>query len=173
MSVKRMIFKRNLARLFVGKWSLIGIIVLLVAAAFVSTACYEEDMTVSIDQRIPPTFTLSGSGNLAFFGVWEVARENQNRLPSERDGDKDTILWQIWPSGLSPDEKVVRRLPPISYGSVPAGFVQKVPRDGAPPDLVENKIYEAGGPASNANGGFVWFTIKGGKVLKVDAPGGN
>ncbi len=107
-----------------------------------------------------------------FFGVWEVALENQRRRPSERDGDKDTVLWQIWPNDLSPDEKVIRRLPAITYGSVPTGFIQRIPKDGRPPVLIEGKIYEAGGPASNANGGFVWFTVKSGKVVKVDAPGG-
>ena len=172
MNGKETIIKPNSVRLSFGNWSLSGTILLLVAA-FVFTACYEEDMIVSISQHTPPTFSLSGSGNLAFFGVWEVARENLNRLPSERDENKDTILWQIWPNGLSSDEKIIRRLPPITYGSVPPGFIQKIPQHGAPPNLVEGKIYEAGGPASNANGGFVWFTIKGGKIVIVDAPGGN
>lgn len=147
--------------------------ILLLGAVLFWTGCYEEDMKVFVNQHVPPTFTLSGSGNLAFFSVSEVAPENQVRVPFERNGDKDIILWQIWPNRLSPGEKVIRRLPPITYGSVPAGFEQKIPQDGVPPNLVEGKIYEAGGPASNANGGFVWFTIKGGKVLKVDAPGGN
>jgi len=138
-----------------------------------SIACYEEDMSISIDHKLPPTFRLSGSGNLAFFGVREVALENQKLIPSQRDGDKDVVLWEIWPNGLSSDEKIIYRLPSITYGSVPTGFVQKVPQTSAPPDLVEGKIYEAGGPASNANGGFVWFTIKHGRIKKVDAPGGN
>jgi hypothetical protein len=148
-------------------------LILLFAFVCVATACYEDDMTISLDQGTPPTFKLSGSGNLVFFGVWEVSEENKRRIPSERNGNDDTILWQIWPTGLSRDKTVVRRLPPITYGLVPAGFVQKTPQDGAPPNLVEGRIYEAGGPNTNANGGFVWFTIKGGKVVKVDAPGGN
>ena len=167
-----MTVKRHWKSLSLANSSL-SVTTLLLLAAFVFSSCYEEDMTVSIDERNPPTFKLSGSGNLAFFGVWEVAPENQHRRPSGRDGDKDTILWQIWPNKLSPDEKVIRRLPAITYGSVPAGFVQKIPLNGAPPVLVEGKVYQAGGPASNANGGLVWFTIKSGKVLKVDAPGGN
>jgi len=129
-------------------------------------------MIVSFDQKVPPTFRLSGSGNLAFFGIWEVAVENQTKAPSQRDGDKDRPLWQIWPSGLTPDKKAVRRLPPITYGLVPEGFVQKVSEEGPPPNLMEGKIYEAGGPASNANGGFVWFSIKEGEIMKVNAPGG-
>jgi len=172
MNRKEKILTRNPVCFSLGNSTLNGTILLFVAVFFF-TACYEEDMTVSIDQRIPPTFTLSGSGNLTFLGIWEVAKENQNSLPSERDGDKDKLIWQIWPNGLSPDKRVIRRLPPITYGSVPPGFVQKTPQDGAPPNLIEGRIYEVGGPASNANGGFIWFTIKGGKVIRVDAPGGN
>jgi hypothetical protein len=148
-----------------------GIVLFLLV--FVFTACFEEDMEISIEDRLPPTFKLSGSGNLAFFGVWEVSLDNQRRVPSERDGDDDTVLWQIWPNGLSSDARVLRRLPPITYGTLPAGFIQKVPETGAPPSLVEGKIYEAGGPASNGRGGFVWFKIENGRLLKVAAPGGN
>jgi hypothetical protein len=172
MKEPEMINKRN----WVGLWfhisRVVGAIFLLLAV-FMLSACYEEDMEISIDQRVPPTFKLSGSGNLAFFAVSEVAQENQHGVPFQRDSNKNVILWQIWPDGLSADAKVIRRLPPITYGSLPAGFVQKVPRNGSPPELMEGKIYEAGGPASNANGGFIWFTIKGGKVVKVDAPGDN
>jgi hypothetical protein len=145
----------------------------LFLTAFMFGACFEEDMNISLEDQLPPTFKLSGSGNLAFFGVWEVSTENLKRVPSERDGDKDSLLWQIWPNGLSSDAKVLRRLPPITYGSLPPGFIQKVPETGAPPALVEGKIYEAGGPASNGRGGFIWFKIENGKLLKVVAPGGN
>jgi hypothetical protein len=147
-------------------------LLLLLTVTFLS-ACYEEDMTVSLDGRNPPTFSLSGSGDLVFFTVSEVAAENLTLLPAQRDGDKDTLLWQIWPSGLSDDAKRISRLPQITYGIVPAGFEQKAPRQGLPPPLVEGKIYEAGGPATNANGGFVWFKIEGNKIIKVEAPGGN
>lgn len=173
MKAKEMTVKPHWKRLPIPNSTLSVITILLLLAAFVFSSCYEEDMTISIDERNPPTFKLSGSGNLAFFGVWEVAPENQRRLPSERDGDKDLLLWQIWPNGLTSEEKVIRRLPAITYGSVPTGFVQKTPLNGAPPALVEGKVYEAGGPASNANGGFLWFKIQAGKIVKVDAPGGN
>lgn len=146
--------------------------ILLLVSLCLFIACYEEDMTVSVGEHTPPTFRLSGSGNLAFFSVSEVAKENQHRIPFERDSDKDTVLWQIWPDGLTSEARVVRRLPPITYGVVPPGFIQKVPSEGAPPALIEGRIYDAGGPTSNANGGSVWFTIQKGKVVKVNAPGG-
>lgn len=143
-------------------------ILLLVLAVIFFSACYEEDMTVSLDGRTPPSFNLSGSGDLVFFTVSEVGAENQNLLPAQRDGDKNTLLWRIWPNGLSSDAKRISRLPQITYGVVPEGFEQKTPAEGPPPPLVEGKIYQAGGPASNANGGFVWFKIEGTKWVSVE-----
>ena len=132
----------------------------------------EVDMTVAVDKRNPPTFKLSGSGDLIFFVVSEIAPENQRLFPAQRDSRKDILLWQIWPSNL-PDEDVrVRRLPPITYGTLPQGFIQKIPEHGEPPPLTEGKIYQAGGPNSNANGGFVWFTIRNGEVIRVMEPSG-
>lgn len=145
---------------------------MLVIIALGLSSCYEDDMTISVGEQSPPTFKLSGSGNLMFFAVWEVHAENQRRSPFDRDGNKNTLLWQVSPDDLNSHAKVISRLPPITYGSVPTGFMQKVPESGSPPILIEGKIYEAGGPASNANGGFVWFTVRSGRVVKVDAPGG-
>jgi hypothetical protein len=169
-----MMFKQNLGKSSEGRCSFNSATkkILLLIPFIVFIACYERDMSVSVAEHLPPTFKLSGSGNLAFFSVSEVAKENQHRIPFERDSDKDTVLWQIWPDGLTPEAKALKRLPPIIYGVVPPGFRQKIPSEGTPPSLIEGKIYDAGGPASNANGGFVWFTIKKGKVVKVDAPGG-
>ena len=154
-------------------WSVARRTLLLLLTVIFLSACYEEGMTVSLNGRTPPSFNLSGSGDLVFFTVSEVAAENQNLLPAQRDGDKNTLLWRIRPSGLSSEAKRISRLPQITYGVVPAGFEQNNPAEGPPPPLVEGKLYQAGGPATNANGGFVWFKIEGTKVVRVDAPGGN
>jgi hypothetical protein len=42
-------------------------------------------MTVAIDGKNPPAFDLSGSGNLNFFIVSEVAPENQEQTSAQRD----------------------------------------------------------------------------------------
>ena len=129
-------------------------------------------MTVAIDGKNPPTFYLSGSGNLDFFIVSEVAPKNQKQASAQRDSDKDIVLWEIWPSNISYEDRRIWKLPEIKYGEVPAGFVQKFPANSEPPSLVEGKVYAAGGPASNANGGSVWFTIRNGKSVEVPKPGG-
>lgn len=134
------------------------------------SACFEEGMTLTLDGNAPPTFTMSGSGNLSFFTVIEIASKDQKLTSYERDPDKDKVLWEIWPNNLSYEDRRIRRLSPITYGQIPVGFIQKTPRDGVVPTLVEGKIYEAGGPASNAHGGFIRFIIRDGKSIEVPMP---
>ena len=129
---------------------------LIASASFL--AC-ERDMTIVLTKESnPPSFKLSGSGRLIFFSVSEVARGK----PSSID---DPAIWEIRPT----DENLISKLPEITYGVVPANFEQTIPKNGTPPSLVEGKLYEAGGPAFNANGGSIRFTIKGGKAIVEEA----
>lgn len=162
-------FTRHL-RLLVSAHALLAKTIVLLLPLCLFAACYERDMTVAVGELVPPTFKLDGSGNLVFFSVTEIGTENQRKVPIERDPDKNTILWQISPSGLSSEARVVRRLSPITYGVVPEGWTQKTPASGKPPELVEGRVYQAGGPATNGNGGFSWFKIQEGKVITINAP---
>lgn len=119
------------------------------------TGC-ERAMTIKMTASNPPTFELSGSGRLFFFSVFEVP---QGR-PSSIDDPK---MWEIRPI----DENLISKLPAITYGVVPTGFKQTIPDAGAPPALIEGKVYEAGGPALEANGGSIRFTIRDGKAVEV------
>jgi len=112
-------------------------------------------MRIKIDGSNPPTFTLSGSGNLVF------VHDNKPPLLGARN------LWEIRPVG---DNKI-SDLPSIRYGVVPNGFIQVTPISGGPPPLIEGKVYDFGGPADNANGGSIWFTIRDGKSVEVAQPG--
>lgn len=76
----------------------------------------------------------------------------------------DPTMWEIRPT----DENLISKLPDITYGVVPHGFRQLTPDQGAPPPLVEGKLYEAGGPAFEANGGTVRFRIKDGRAVLQD-----
>jgi hypothetical protein len=118
------------------------------------SAC-ERDMTISVrNESNVPSFKLSGSGRLVFFTVFEVPRD---RPPSINDPK----LWEIRPNG----ENRISALPEITYGVVPPGFHQTIPTTGSPPPLVEGRLYQAGGPAAEANGGSIRFTFSEGKVL--------
>ena len=132
------------------KLSIISMFILLTV-----TGC-ERSMTIKMDTSNPPTFRLSGSGRLFFFSVFEVPQGK----PSTIDDPK---MWEIRPT----EENLMSKLPPITYGAVPKGFTQTIPTTGVPPALVEGKIYEAGGPALEANGGSIRFTIKDGRAVEV------
>jgi len=124
----------------------------------VLVAC-ETDTKVTIDGKVPPTFSLSGTGGLIMFRVVEAPAENQAFLDAP-------ILWEIKPDdGLYGTS--VSNLPSITYGKVPSGFTQTNPALGAPPALVEDKLYNGWAPTYNANGGGIWFTISRGKSVQA------
>jgi hypothetical protein len=120
-------------------------------------AACERPMTFTVrSDSNPPTFELSGSGNLIFLGLFEV-------IPGKQSSVDDPVMWKIRPVG----ENRVDDLPEITYGVVPTGFQQTEPASGPPPLLLEGKIYELGGPTSNAPGGWIRFTIKDGKAVVI------
>lgn len=139
---------------------------LVLASLLTSGSSCETDMKVSVNKNNPPTFTLSGSGNLNWFVVMEVPPENQIQT-IQRESDRNVVIWRIRPSG---DNKI-SKMPPITYGTVPPGFVQEFPSGSSPPQLEEGKIYEVGGTAYNANGGFIWIRLIGNQVQEIPIPG--
>lgn len=136
--------------------SVFGIALLLLTTLCCGDAC-ERDTTISVEGSNPPTFRLSGNGNLAFLAVSDDA---PNRV-EKRSGE---ILWKIIPqSGKSN----IGQLSPITYGQVPPGFIQEIPAKGAPPPLIAERHYEVAAPTSNAHGDWVFFVIRDGAALKV------
>lgn len=55
---------------------------------------------------------------------------------------------------------------------MPTGFRQEIPTQFEPVNLIEGKVYAAGGPAYGANGGEIWFTIRNDKSVVIPQPGG-
>lgn len=145
----------------------ITITVLAILALCLFLGC-EVDTRVSIDGANPPTFSFTGSGYLTFFSVNEIASENANVADVEQDRAKNKTIWSVWPS--QPLATPMSKTPPITYGKIPKGFYQKVPQDAPAPALVEGKVYEAGGPAASANGGYVRFTVRDGKTVELPTP---
>lgn len=142
-------------------------LVILVSTSIMFLAC-EEDTSIKIDGKNPPSFSLSGSGALISFGVTEVPPENQTQT-IQRRSDGNIPLWSIQPTN---GDNKIWGLPTITYGKVPAGFTQQFPLDGsAPAQLVEGKIYEAVGGASQANGELIWFKVQGDKTVQIPIPG--
>ena len=150
-------------------WATLSLILATLSALCFAGCTYESKTKVSVDGGNPPTFKLDGSGHQIFFVVGEVSPANQ--VPAaQRNSEKDTLLWKIRPNEGTAD--VAWDWPPITYGKVPIGFKQELPAQSDVPQLVEGRVYAAGGPAYGANGGEMWFTIRDGKSVEVPKPSG-
>src|SRR5690242_17704238 len=94
---------------------------LLAAVWLFSVSACEIDTKIATDGKNPPAFKLSGSGNLERFVVMEVLPDNQTQT-TQRESDRNILLWEIRPPG---NDDAIKRMPEITYGSIPSGFVQK------------------------------------------------
>jgi hypothetical protein len=67
---------------------------------------FERDTTIEMDGKNPPTFTLSGNGQIGWIQVMDLSVRDVSFYAPER------VLWKITPSG----ENTPSRLPKITYG---------------------------------------------------------
>jgi hypothetical protein len=124
----------------------------------VLTAC-EENTRIALDSSNPPKISLSGSGHISLLTVEDYSRGEQNESSSPNE---NTIIWWIAPrNGIT---TAVRNLEPISYGTIPSGFIQKIPENGSPPALQEGHVYEIWVAVSGAKAGSLKFTMKNGRA---------
>jgi hypothetical protein len=139
------------------------LLILFATLTLISFAFGCNSLRISINETNPPVFRFSAGRlaecctHLAFLTVSEIP----NR---ERRGDAK-IIWQVWP--MSGTDNSADGLPPITYGQVPPGFVQKIPTVGPPPPLQEGKIYEASGPPVEVPEAHVMFVIRDGKAIQI------
>jgi hypothetical protein len=123
------------------------------------TGC--NSLSVSINDNNPPVFTFSAGQfadcceRLAFF----VVSEEGARREDER------VVWKTQPKPGT--DNSAKRLPAITYGEVPAGFVQVVPISGTAPALQEGRVYVASGPRVEVPDAFVRFRIQNGKAVRM------
>jgi hypothetical protein len=123
-------------------------------------SCNEQPTKVGLTGGNPPTFSLSGSGQLDRLYIEEAdAQEQPNPTPG--------ILWEIVPQhrGQSGLEGIsVDRIGKVTYGTVPEEYRQSVPSDNKPPPvLVEGRYYYFHVSTVNAPHAWGYFVIKGGK----------
>ena len=153
-------------------WAKPFYVVVLVFAMMVA-ACGETTLSISSDN--PPTFRFhKGSGSevdsFPFFMVEEVNPINQNRPFLKEQREKNVVLWKIVPKGELWGTPILDRLPAITYGKVPDGFLQEVPNDGSASSLTEGKIYEASGAPTLMPRAVVRFKIENGKLTTLSLP---
>ena len=133
-----------------------------------SVACAEP--TIHMSDEMPPTFSFTGSRfaeqkYVEFFVVTETTPDGQELSGNSSSSNEVKALWWIWPN----DSKHGRleNLPVITYGKVPLGWHQQIPRQGEPPPLVEGRFYRAGGPAISVSEASMRFTIRNGKPVRL------
>lgn len=120
--------------------------------------CEEHPYKVSIDGNVPPTFKVKTDGTLYFVRIVKYPAPESEIVPSEAG------LWQIELA----KNTIVYYYPEITYGVVPKGFIQKIPKDGsAPPPLKEGEEYVFFAPTP-ANIKGVRFKIENGKSVIIE-----
>ena len=136
--------------------------------SFVALSSCEPDTAVdiTIDGKVPPTFSFSGPWWARDFQIVEV-------LPQE-PGKHGPTTKRIWLITLGYDKGLrANTWPKITYGSTPPGFTQELPPAGtAPPQLEEGKVYSAQALDNALNGGAASFEVRNGTSV-VLPPGGN
>ena len=137
----------------------------LIALVFTLKGCtLERPTVVTVEGGNPPTFKLKGSGRQDFLLV-RVLSPQEIADPKIRPVETEE-LWELRPKGPG-EQPPADDWPTITYGTVPPDFVQTIPSSGKPKPLQEGKTYEAGGSASGANGGSVWFKIENGQPKEI------
>lgn len=70
----------------------------------------------------------------------------------------------------SEDSKSGEKITSITYGEVPKGFVQEIPKQGPPTALMDGKVYEASGAPSLMRNVIVRFRIENAKIIQIPLP---
>jgi hypothetical protein len=124
-------------------------------------ATCERPTVVKLGGGNPPTFTLSGSGELGDLRIYG---------PKQRDvgSDLSFAMWEIMPVNGYLEGEPIERLGKITYGVVPKGYKQIYPENDAPaPALVPGQKYEYWFQTINAPHARGYFEIKDGKAVEI------
>lgn len=126
---------------------------------FVS-AC-ERRTVVTVTGGDPPTFILSGSGNLGEVIISKPADE-QSKNPL----DEQNVLWRITAVNMPGERVEVVRS--VTYGVVPRGYRQSIPQGSSPPPLQSEKRYGYLFVTADAPQGAGYFEIRNGQARMLD-----
>jgi hypothetical protein len=165
--------KRKKAKLKVN-W-LIVLLAMLLAVGTGTSSC-KSNITLSMTDANPPTFRFhrglfSEVNSFPLFIVREIDPENQGVDYLQQKYEKNKTVWKIVPDPKLPTASDVDKLPPITYGIIPSGFIQDTPSSGAAPKLEPGKIYEASGAYVLMPDAVIRFKIAGDKLIQVPIPG--
>lgn len=128
---------------------------------FLTTACnFERTTDVKIKGDYPPIFVLSGSGDLVEVFIYEPGFEGSL-------SDESHAIWKI-KSEVMPG-KPVEEVRTVTYGVVPEGFKQIVPKNEESPLPLQNgNRYKFNFVTGNAPGVKGYFEMKDKKAVIVE-----
>jgi hypothetical protein len=121
----------------------------------------ERSTKVRLEGGNPPTFVLSGSGELSDLVIYG---------PKQRDiiGDRAFAVWEIKPINGHEGAESIESLSPIKYGSVPKNYIEVYPGNGASaPPLIEGEKYQYWFQTINAPHARGYFEIRNGKPVET------
>src|ERR1044072_5169905 len=124
-------------------------------------SCDEKKTEVKLEDGNPPTFVMSGSGNLVEMSIG-LEIQDKTIKPSKRA----PVTWKIVPTNR--DGKGVETIGKIKYGIVPEGYRQIIPANGEPPPrLVPGNYYYYYLETINAPHANGAFEIRDGKAVRA------
>ncbi len=143
-------------------------VLFLLLCLLTTTSC--SDISLTVSEQIPPTFRFhkgfhSEVDSFPFFAVEEISPENLKRSYAQEERDKNRVIWRIAPKAEMWGTGILNRLPHITYGEVPDGFIQEIPENHNPPKLVEGTVYEASGAYTLMPHAVVRFRIVNSRVV--------
>ena len=112
------------------------------------------EVKTSVNLGGGPSFWFGGSGRLASFRVYSPKPGHKIATPS----DTRSLVWSIQPSSGRAEGAPVARMD-LVYGTVPDGYTQSVPSNGAAPQLTSGLVYYFFAETTGApgKGGFFYM----------------
>lgn len=134
------------------------IFVLVMLALLLLSAC-ERKTTVRVTGGNPPTFVISGSGELGEVIITKP-KEEQTKIP-----DQNNVLWKI--TAIRMPGSPVEVVGSVTYGVTPPGYRQSLPEQGPAPTLQDNKRYGYFFVTGDAPHGTGHFGIENGQAVSI------
>jgi hypothetical protein len=142
---------------------MLRIVLMVMAVTIIAGACAQEpDLHLDFKNETPPSFSFSGRSVATKFEVQELP---QSKPLSKIDpySVKGEIIWIISTSS----RLKAGNWPVVTYGELPIGFSQPIPKSGRPPKLTEDKVYIARLVGEDDHDTRFFFEIRNGKLVNV------
>lgn len=141
-----------------GKRKVLSIEFLLVMLLPLFLSACERKTQVKVTGGNPPTFVISGSGELGEVIITKPIEEQSKDILDEKN-----ILWKI--AAIRMPGRAVEVVGSVTYGVTPPSYKQSLPERGPAPILEDNKRYGYLFVTADAPHGAGHFEIRNGQAV--------